>query len=109
MKQAFYGQINLTKLGIIVRQHPELVKEYDSKKEGKQKVINVNILEKDEADRFGNTACIVVSCNRDKQKLPTGAYYIADIKPSTPKSEDKKPSFDDPIPTLPTENDDIPF
>lgn len=111
MKKLFYGQINLTKLGQVVREHPELVKEFDSK-DGKQKVINVNVLEREEADRFGNTACVTVACKKDEQKLPTGMYFVSDLRPAeqTGPAKPNAPSFDDPVPPLfGNDNEDLPF
>lgn len=110
MQKLFYGQINLTKLGQIVKQHPELVKEFDSK-DGKQKVININVLGKEEADKYGNTGCVTVACKKEQQKLGTSAYFVGDLKPSGEKNEKPKtPSIDEPIPPLfDDNNNDLPF
>jgi hypothetical protein len=87
-----------------------LVKEYDSK-DGKQKAINISILERESADKYGNTACVTVACKKDEQKLSTGAYFVSDLKPSTPKEQPKKaPSLDEPIhPLFGDDKNDLPF
>lgn len=74
-----YGQIDLIKLGDIVRNHPELVKTYTDKNGVKQKKINVNIYSKDKDD-YGNVASIKVNCKIDNMKLHKNAYYICDLK-----------------------------
>lgn len=77
----FYGSIDLTKLGQIVRQHPELVKTVNMKDGTEHKFIPVNINEKQQADQYGNTAYVKVSCRQDQQKQGIN-YYLCDLKPS---------------------------
>lgn len=74
----YYGQLNLTKLGEIVKNHPELVKEVTFKDGRKEKLININVNQK-AIDDWGNAAYIKVPC-KEGQKLDKGRYYISDLK-----------------------------
>jgi len=74
-----YGQINLTKLGEIVRNNPELVKEVTFKDGRKEKMININVYEK-EKDQWGNTAYLKVACKPENRKMDKSAYYLCDLK-----------------------------
>lgn len=74
-----YGQLDLTKLGDIVRNHPELVKTYTDKNGVEHQVVNINIYSKDK-DNYNNVAYIKVPCKQDNMKLPKGAYYVSDLK-----------------------------
>lgn len=77
----FYGSLDLTKLGQIVRQHPELVKTVNMKDGTQHKFLNIDINEKQQADQYGNTAYLKVSCKRDQQKQGLN-YYLCDLKQS---------------------------
>lgn len=74
-----YGRIDLTKLGNIVRNHPELVKTYTDKNGVEHKTVNVNIYSKDKDD-YGNVAYIKVPCKVDNMKMQKSAYYVCDLK-----------------------------
>lgn len=74
-----YGRIDLTKLGDIVRNHPELVKTYTDKNGVEHKTVNVNIYSKDKDD-YGNVAYIKVPCKPDNMKMHKSAYYVCDLK-----------------------------
>jgi len=107
MKQLFYGQIDLTKLGIIARQHPELVKEVNFK-DGTHKLINVAILDNEREDRFGNTACLRASCKREFEKEGIN-YFLGELKPSTPKEQPAQQSKPTAQPFPINNPDDLPF
>lgn len=77
----YYGSIDLTKLGKIVRQHPELVKTVNMKDGTQHKFIGIDVFEKQQADQYGNTAYLKVSCKKDQQKEGLN-YYLSDLKPS---------------------------
>lgn len=77
----YYGSLDLTKLGQIVRQHPELVKTVNMKDGTTHQFINVDVNEKQQTDQYGNTAYLKVACKRDNQKQGLN-YYLCDMKPS---------------------------
>ena len=75
-----YGQLDLTKLGRIAKQHPELVKRVKFK-DGEHKLLNIDIHNRKEADDHGNTAFIKASCKREEERVGV-SYFIGDLKPS---------------------------
>lgn len=77
----YYGSIDLTKLGQIVRQHPELVKTVNMRDGSTHQFINIDINEKQQADQYGNVAYVKVSCKKSEQKQGLN-YYLTDLKPS---------------------------
>lgn len=77
----FYGSIDLTKLGQVVRQHPELVKTANMKDGTTHQFIGIDVNEKQETDQYGNSAYVKVSCKKDLQK-PGLNYYLGDLKTS---------------------------
>ena len=106
MKQIFYGQLDLTKLGQIARSHSELIKEVQFK-DGMHKLININVFGKDEPDKFGNTAAIKASCKKANEKQGLN-YFVGDLKPSeqnTQQAQQKVTHRDDPI----NPKGDLPF
>ena len=106
MKSIYYGQLDLNKLGQIVRKHNTLVKKANFK-DGEHQLININILLRNEPDRFGNEACVKASCKKDEQ-MDGLNYFIGDLKTSGQDEQPRKPSFDEPIQPL-FGNDDMPF
>lgn len=76
-----FGSIDLTRLGQIVRQHPELVKSVNMKDGTQHQFINIDINEKQQADQYGNTAYVKVACKKDQQKQHLN-YYLCDLRPS---------------------------
>ena len=62
-----FGSLDLTLLGNLVRNHPELVREVQFK-DGMHKLLNVDVLEKRQQDNYGNIATIKASCKKDQQK-----------------------------------------
>lgn len=75
-----YGNLDLTVLGNLVRQHPELVRIVDFK-DGKHKLLNIDVFEKQQQDQYGNIATIKASCKKDQQKQGVN-YYLANLKVS---------------------------
>lgn len=75
-----YGQLDLTMLGRIVRQHKELVKTIMFK-DGEHQLINIDIFAKKEVDKFDNVATIKASCKKDEQRDGVN-YYVANLKES---------------------------
>ena len=77
----YFGSIDLTKLGQIVRQHPELVKTVNMRDGTQHQFLNIDINEKQETDQYGNAAYVKVSCKKENQKQHLN-YYLCDLKPS---------------------------
>jgi hypothetical protein len=78
----YYGSIDLTKLGEIVRKHPELVKVANMKDGSQHKFLNIDINEKQNgADQYGNVAYMKASCKKAEQKQGIN-YYLCDLKES---------------------------
>ncbi len=107
MNQQYYGEIDLTKLGQIVRQHNSLVRKIKFK-DGEHQMIRVAVLQKDAADKFGNAASIKVACKKEEE-VQGVIYWVGDLKPSTPMETAKTPSIDDPLPPLNEDKDGLPF
>ena len=79
---SYYGSIDLTKLGEIVRKHPELVRVANMKDGSQHKFLNIDINEKQNgADQYGNVAYLKASCKKDQQKQGVN-YYLCDLKES---------------------------
>lgn len=72
----FYGSIDLTQLGEIIRKHPELVKVSER---NQHKYLGVDIIEKDAVDEYGHKGFIKVSCKKENRKEGV-KYYIANVK-----------------------------
>jgi len=98
----FYGSIDLTKLGQVVRQHPELVKTANMKDGTTHQFISIDINEKKEVDQYGNSAYLKVACKKDQQRQGV-PYYLCDLKTSqygsqqqqTQPKEQPAPAADD--------------
>ena len=75
-----YGSLDLTVLGKLVRQHPELVRKVNFK-DGEHQLINIDVFGRQEADQYGNLATIKASCKKDQQKQGLN-YYLANLKKS---------------------------
>lgn len=75
----FFGSIDLTELGNIVRTHPELVRNIQMKDGTAHKFVNIDVYEKEQADQFGNNASIKVSVKKDQRKEGV-KYYVANLK-----------------------------
>lgn len=104
-----YGQLDLTVLGKIVRQHKELVKTVIFK-DGEHQLLNIDIFAKREIDKFDNVAVIKASCKKDSQKEGLN-YYIANLKESKYQEEQQNQPQQQPVSQqASTENEDgLPF
>ena len=74
----FYGQLDLTKAGIIAREHPELVK-HAKFKDGEHLLLNVSLFDLQKPDDYGNTATLKVRCKKDEQRKGVN-YYLGNFK-----------------------------
>lgn len=78
----YFGSIDLTKLGMIIKQHPELVKVANMKDGTQHKFLNIDINEKQNgADQYGNVAYLKASCRKSEQKQGIN-YFLSDLKES---------------------------
>lgn len=77
---SLYGQLDLTVLGKIVRQHPELIKKVTFK-DGEHQLINIDVFERKQTDQYGNVAAIKASCKQEQQKQGL-SYFLASLKVS---------------------------
>ena len=106
---SLYGQLDLTSLGNLVRQHPELVREVEFK-DGKHKLLNVDVMSKMQQDQYGNVASIKASCKKADRKEGVN-YYLANLKVSQyqdqnqQKEQPKKANNS----SAAEGNDDLPF
>lgn len=101
----YYGSLDLTELGNIVRNHPELVSEVQLKDGTTHKYIKVDVWDKGQIDQFGNAAAIKVSCKRDN-RINGLRYYIANLKLSERRNTSSGAAQ---ATTAPQGVDDIPF
>lgn len=104
----YYGQIDLTKLGIIARKHPELVKKVMFK-DGEHMVLNMNIFSLNQPDKFGNTATMKVSCKKDEQ-VEGVSYYIGNLKNGESQQTQQSPAPEEQDYYIPPQNpENLPF
>lgn len=103
-----YGTIDLTKLGNIVRQHPELVREVTFKNGEIHKVINVNINQKQQEDQYGNVAYVKVGVKKDDEKQGLN-YFLGDLKVSKFGTEQKPQQQAQYYAPSPNSENDLPF
>jgi hypothetical protein len=109
-----YGQLDLTKLGRIAKQHPELVKRVKFK-DGEHQLLNIDIHNRKEADGHGNTAFIKASCKREEERQGV-SYFIGDLKPSKftdqpQQAPTQQGNWEAPLPPIGDDdsNGDLPF
>jgi dsDNA-binding SOS-regulon protein len=105
-----YGSLDLTVLGKLVRQHPELVRKVNFK-DGEHQLINIDVFGKQQPDQYDNVATIKASCKKDQQKEGL-SYYLANLKVSQYQNDNQqqKPARQkqEPQPSADS-NDDLPF
>ena len=73
----YYGTISLTKLGDWVRKHPEQVKEIKFKDGHTEKMVNIDVRDRQQPSNFGDVAYISLY-----DKATNDKAYIADLKQS---------------------------
>ena len=106
---SFYGSIDLTKLGQIVRQHPELVKIANMKDGTQHKFLNIDISPKQQADQYGNVAYLKVACKKAEQKQGLN-YYLTDLKLSqNSQQQGQQQAVSAPQQPVINPSDDLPF
>ena len=105
----YYGSIDLTKLGQIVRQHPDLVRTVNMKDGTQHQFLNIDVNEKQQEDQYGNVAYLKVSCKKAEQ-IEGLNDYLCDLKQSqNSQQQNRQQSAPSPA-AAPTDNpDDLPF
>jgi hypothetical protein len=83
-----YGSLDLTVLGKLVRQHPELVRKVNFK-DGEHQLINIDVFSKQQPDQYDNVATIKASCKKDQQKEGL-SYYLANLKVSQYQNDNQQ-------------------
>ena len=76
--EKLYGTLDLTLIGRIVRNHPELIRKVQFK-DGEHQLLNIDVHEKREQDQYGNAAYIKTACKKDLQREGIN-YYLANLK-----------------------------
>ena len=107
----FFGSLDLTVLGKLVRQHPELVRKVNFK-DGEHQLLNIDVFQKQQPDQYENVASIKASCKKDLQKEGLN-YYLANLKVSQYQNDSQQhqqPARQQPAPQQSAnDNDDLPF
>lgn len=78
---SYYGMLDLTKLGEIVRKDPQAVKMVTFKDGSVHKMVDLAVNAKQQPDKFGNVAYVKVSVRQSDQKQGVN-YYLGDLKQS---------------------------
>ena len=83
----YYGKIDLTRLGQIIKSHPERIKRVQFK-DGEHQLIDINVREKSR-DNYDNVAYINVGVRFSDRKEGVN-YFIADLKDSQYEGDGQK-------------------
>lgn len=107
----YYGQIDLTKLGVIARNHPSLVKKVKFSDGTEHMLLNVSVFELQNPDKFGNTATIKATCKKEEQ-VEGVIYYLGNLKNSEQKQHQQTqqaPANEETYYNPPQNPNDLPF
>ena len=104
-----FGSLDLTILGKLVRQHPELVRKVNFK-DGEHQLINIDVFGKQQPDQYDNVATIKATCKKDQQKEGL-SYYLANLKVSQYQNDNQqqKPARQKQEPQQSADDDSLPF
>lgn len=102
-----YGQLDLTVLGKLVRQHPDLVKKVNFR-DGEHQMINIDVFNKQQQDQYGNVATIKASCKKDQQKESL-SYYLANLKVSQYQNSNQQQQAAAPQSNAGGDDSELPF
>lgn len=97
----------MTVLGNIVRQHPELVREVDFK-DGKHKLLNIDVFARQQQDQYGNIATIKASCKKAEQKQGLN-YYLSNLKKSAYQNDGQQQQQQAQTPPPAANEEPLPF
>jgi len=106
-----YGQINLDKIGEIIKSQPDIVKTVTFKDGTRARMLDINVFTTKNPDKFGNTIAIKARCAKDKVRKDVN-YYFGNMKESEEKQP--QPSVQSTAPTqapepAPANDPDLPF
>lgn len=102
----YIGEIDLTRLGQIAREHPNAIREVQFK-DGVHEFLKVSVGDKKEPDRWGNVAYLKAVIKKAEQKENLN-YFVADLKES--QFNDAPQQAQQPQQTAQKEsNEDLPF
>lgn len=109
----YFGGIDLTKLGQIVRQHPELVKVANMKDGTQHKFLDIEVSHKQGgADQYGNAAYVKAYCKKADRRQGVN-YFFGDLKLSQNSQQQGQQQAQQAVsaPQQPVINpsDDLPF
>lgn len=107
-----FGSLDLTILGKLVRQHPELVREVEFK-DGVHQLLNIDVYGRQQPDQYDNLATIKASCKKEQQKEGL-SYYLANLKVSQYQNNNQQqPQRQQPAPpqqsAAANDESDLPF
>lgn len=85
----YFGSIDLTALGQIARQHPQLVRDVTFQDGTVHKFLSIDVSERKQPSDKGHTHYIKVTCKKEAQ-VQGLKYYVADLKPSKFGSESQQ-------------------
>ena len=105
-----YGQINLDKIGEIIKSQPDIVKTVTFKDGTTARMLDINVFTTKNPDRFGNTIAIKARCAKDKVRKDVN-YYFGNMKESEEKEKSQptaQPTAQPPEPD-PANDPDLPF
>lgn len=88
--QKLYGSLDLTAIGKIIRQQPDLVREVNFK-DGTHKLLNIDVYAHEQPDQYNNVAAVKAACKKDRQQQGLN-YYIANLKQSQFQPEAPAPA-----------------
>lgn len=102
----YIGEIDLTRLGQIAREHPNAIREVQFR-DGTHKFLKISVGDKKEPDRWGNVAYLKAAIKKAEQKENL-TYFVADLKES--QFNDAPQSTPQPRQAPQTDSDgDLPF
>lgn len=76
-----FGQIDLTALGNIARNHPDAIKKVTFKDGSVHQMLNISVAARQQVDQYGRTHYIKAGIKKADQREGV-KYYVADLKPS---------------------------
>lgn len=86
MAQNFYGSIDLTVLGNIVRAHPNNIRVIRDTMGTTHKYLNINVYERKEKGKNGDTHYIKAGIKKEDRR-DDFSYFIGNLKPSQRQDE----------------------
>lgn len=101
------GEIDLTRLGQIAREHPNAIREVQFK-DGVHNFLKVSVRSKKETDKWGNVAYLKAVIKKAEQKENL-SYFVADLKESQYNDAPQQAQQPQQQTTQTESNEDLPF